>query len=124
MHGLQHKPSARAEAFFPRLAPEETCFFPVQPSRKVYVANRNNGRICWCVSVIVAGVIGEKTFKNILIGPDKLPGLSRNGPRGLFLERTGNLSGPVSIFLNVFFADCTVITDMVLGQCFHRSIRF
>ena len=24
-------------------------------------------------------VIGEKTFKNILIGPDKLPGLSRNG---------------------------------------------
>ena len=24
--------------------------------------------------------IGEKTFKNILIGPGKLPGLSRNGP--------------------------------------------
>ena len=24
-------------------------------------------------------VIGEKTFKNILIGPDNLPGLSRNG---------------------------------------------
>ena len=25
-------------------------------------------------------VIGEKIFKNILNGPDKLPGLSRNGP--------------------------------------------
>ena len=24
-------------------------------------------------------VIGESTFKNILIGPGKLPGLSRNG---------------------------------------------
>ena len=27
-------------------------------------------------------VIGAKTFKNILIGPDKLPGLLRNGPPG------------------------------------------
>ena len=26
-------------------------------------------------------VIGEKTFQNILIGPGKLPGLSRNGPQ-------------------------------------------
>ena len=26
-------------------------------------------------------VIGEKTFKNILIGPGNLPGLSRNGPQ-------------------------------------------
>ena len=26
-------------------------------------------------------VIGEKTFKNILIGPGKLPGLSKNGPQ-------------------------------------------
>ena len=26
-------------------------------------------------------VIGEKTFKNILIGPGKLPGLSTNGPQ-------------------------------------------
>ena len=26
-------------------------------------------------------VIGEKTFQNIRIGPDKLPGLSRNGPQ-------------------------------------------
>ena len=26
-------------------------------------------------------VIGEKTFENILIGPGKLPGLSRNGPQ-------------------------------------------
>ena len=30
-------------------------------------------------------VIGEKTFKNILIGPGKLPGLSRNG----HLDSTG-----------------------------------
>ena len=28
-------------------------------------------------------VIGEKTFQNILIGPYKLPGLSRNGPLDL-----------------------------------------
>ena len=27
-------------------------------------------------------VIGEKMFQNILIGPGKLPGLSRNGPQG------------------------------------------
>ena len=26
-------------------------------------------------------VIGEKTFEKKLIGPDKLPGLSRNGPQ-------------------------------------------
>ena len=26
-------------------------------------------------------VIDENTFKNLLIGPDKLPGLSRNGPQ-------------------------------------------
>ena len=26
-------------------------------------------------------VTGENTFKNILIGPGKLPGLSRNGPQ-------------------------------------------
>ena len=30
-----------------------------------------------------ACVIGEKTFKNILIGPDKLLGLSRNRPMNL-----------------------------------------
>ena len=29
-------------------------------------------------------VIGEKTFKNILIGPGKLPGLSRNRPQAIF----------------------------------------
>ena len=27
-------------------------------------------------------LFGEKTFQNILIGPGKLPGLSRNGPLG------------------------------------------
>ena len=43
---------------------------------------------------------------------------------GPSLESPGNLSGPISIFLNAFFADYTVITDMVLGQCFHRIIRF
>ena len=42
-------------------------------------------------------VIGEKTFVNILIGPCKLPGLSRNGPQvwpsgwgaGLVIRRPG-----------------------------------
>ena len=28
-------------------------------------------------------VIGEKTFKNIPIGPDNLPGLSKNGPQNI-----------------------------------------
>ena len=45
-------------------------------------------------------------------------------PWGPFLDSTGNLPGPISIFVNVFFADYTVITDMVLGQCFHKIIRF
>ena len=44
--------------------------------------------------------------------------------RGLFLESSGNLPDPISLYLNVFFSDNTVITDMVLGQCFHRIIRF
>ena len=35
-------------------------------------------------------VIGEKTFQNILIGPGKLPELSRNGPLGTKLY-----SGPI-----------------------------
>ena len=48
---------------------------------------------------------------------------------GSFLESAVNLPGPLSIhfyflFLSLFFADYTVITDMVLGQCFHRIIRF
>ena len=44
--------------------------------------------------------------------------------RGPFLESPGNLPGPISIFVNVFFADCAMITDMIVGQCFHRIIRF
>ena len=39
-------------------------------------------------------------------------------------RKSRNLPGPVSIFLNVCFADYTVITDMVLGQCVYRIIRF
>ena len=52
--------------------------------------------------------------------------LFRPGARGPFLESPSNLPGQISIFLNVFFffADYAVITDMVLGQCFHRIIRF
>ena len=38
------------------------------------------------MSVIIVRV-GEKTFKNILIGPGKLPGLSRNGPQKVKKER-------------------------------------
>ena len=44
--------------------------------------------------------------------------------RGPFIDSSGNLPGPISIFLNVFFADNTAITDMVIGQCFHGIIRF
>ena len=45
--------------------------------------------------------------------------------RGPFLAKSpGNLAGPISILVNFFFfADYTMITDMVLGQCFHRIIR-
>ena len=32
-------------------------------------------------------VIGKKTFKNILMGPGKLPGLSRNGPQAPVVQR-------------------------------------
>ena len=45
-------------------------------------------------------VIGEKTFKNILFGPFKLPGLSRNGPQGPYFyvqtrkEHTKEFSNP------------------------------
>ena len=28
------------------------------------------------------------------------------------------------VYFKRFFADYTVITDMVLGQCFHRIVRF
>ena len=48
--------------------------------------------------------------------------LKRPGTR--FSEVPGNLLGPISIFFNVFFADYTVITAMVLSQCFHIIIRF
>ena len=50
-------------------------------------------------------VIGELTFENILIGPDKLPGLSRNGPQdctGPFvcadLKRQDSLTWPFYLF--------------------------
>ena len=43
------------------------------------------------------GVIGEKTFKNILIGPDKLLGLSRKGPQETFDEEP--LCGDASIVI-------------------------
>ena len=42
----------------------------------------------------------------------------RSGAR--FSKVHGNI---LSIFVNVFFAACAVITDMVLGQCFHRIIQ-
>ena len=38
-------------------------------------------------------VIGEKTFKNILNGPGKLPGLSRNGPQASVVKRVKFLQG-------------------------------
>ena len=39
--------------------------------------------------------------------------MSRQGPVS---RKSRNLPGPLSIFLNVFFVDYTVITDIVLGQ--------
>ena len=38
--------------------------------------------------------------------------------RARFSKSPGNLLGPISTFLIFFFADYTVITDMVLGQYF------
>ena len=43
---------------------------------------------------------------------------------GAVSRSPGNLPGPVSIFLNVFSPTRTMITDMVLGQCFYRIVRF
>ena len=37
------------------------------------------------MSVIIVRV-GEKTFKNIVTGPGKLPGLSRNGSQGRVVQ--------------------------------------
>ena len=37
---------------------------------------------------------------------------------GPFLESSGNLAGPISIFLNVFFANYTVNTDRYLVSVF------
>ena len=47
------------------------------------------------------------------------------GTSGRFLESSSNLPGSITIFLNVFSPITqTVITYMVLGQWFHRIIRF
>ena len=46
-------------------------------------------------------VMGEKTFKNILIGPDKFPELSRNGPQpgyGLRHRYTGIPANRAEVF--------------------------
>ena len=44
--------------------------------------------------------------------------------QGAVSRSPGNLPGPVSIFLNVFSPTRTMITDMLLGQCFYRIVRF
>ena len=70
-------------------------------------------------------VIGENTFKNTgLSCPASYRDFRETGPRGLFLESPGNLPGPRSIFVNVFSLNYTVNRDMILGQSFHRIIRF
>ena len=43
-------------------------------------------------------VIDEKTFKNILIGPAKLPGLLRNGPQAPFAQRVDGFYQQVSYY--------------------------
>ena len=58
-------------------------------------------------------VIGEKTFKNILIGPGKLPGLSRNGPGPRLL--TSQIISPkwtapvLSVLFYVLLAVCLIV---------------
>ena len=42
-------------------------------------------------------VTGENTFKNKLIGPGKLPGLSRNGPQACVSQNSRELFGPENI---------------------------
>ena len=44
--------------------------------------------------------------------------------QGTVSRSPGNLPGPISIFFKYFFADYTVIIDMVLSQCFHTITRF
>ena len=56
------------------------------------VGGRGNSRKIW---VSVCGALFEI--------------LTQFKTRGPFLESTGNLPGPISRFLNVFFADYTVI---------------
>ena len=73
--------------------------------------------------------ISARRYKNCLVlclEAGRCDFLDENGPRrwGPFLESSGNLPGLISIFLKVFFADYTGIKDMVIGQCFHRIIRF
>ena len=55
-------------------------------------------------------IIGDKTFKNILIGPDNLPGLSRNGSQVPWLfnefvrQEIENLTCPVPNVFNLFYS--------------------
>ena len=58
-------------------------------------------------------VIGGKTFNNILIGPGKLPGLSRNAPQER--EPTANLTAP-GVFLRVLR-----FSSFHKNQHFHNS---
>ena len=53
-------------------------------------------------------VIGEKTFKNILIGPGKLPGLSRNGPQAIALRLQENITSCNSNSVVTSFLNCQV----------------
>ena len=56
-------------------------------------------------------VTGEKTFKNKLIGPGKLPGLSRNGPQHAF---------SCAWRLHLFASNCdwfiALFTSVIIGQ--------
>ena len=49
-------------------------------------------------------VIGEKTFKNILIGPGKLPGLSRNGPQGRVVRKPVNANPGLKVNHSINFS--------------------
>ena len=64
-------------------------------------------------------VIGEKAFKNLLIGPGKLPGISRNGPLKTFWDAFlvfFFFQVPKSISQNT--GNCPELSPDVLGNIF------
>ena len=64
-------------------------------SRKTRLKSYNSMKTLAKYHVCNHCVIGKKTFKNMLIGPGKLPGLSRNGSQNMLVTflRAYSISG-------------------------------